>query len=257
MVNYKVRVFCEPEDEDSLGAEVRIYNEEGDNIDTILITTESQYRELASAIENIDNTYIDKTELIALLSDVENPLTINATTLGGVAAADYARLNHNDLHAGTFAPKNHASETNSYGLGDGTHYGHVKTIDNLNTASNISGEALSANQGRILNEAITALQKSLTKWTRYEIGKYGVLKVNTALHCCRFNYTRENYKITEDKVLHSGYIPEEYRPGGVVREWDSKYVMLSVNSNGDIEIATNHKSLPVTNTLRCNFIWFY
>lgn len=258
MVNYKVRVFCEPEDEDSLGAEVRIYNEEGDTIDTILITTESQYRQLAEQIENMDNTYIDMNELTALLSNTENnQLNINATTLDGLNSSDFAKLNHNEQHQGVFAPVAHASTNNKYGLATGSNYGHVKTIDNLTTASNVSGEALSAYQGNILNTAINNLKKSLTTWTKQSVGKYGTLRVNTALRLCRFSYVRENYKIVGDKVLHSGYIPKEYCPGGVVRAWDSKYVMLSVNSSGDVELATNHSSLPITNTLRCHFKWFY
>ena len=257
MVTYKARVFCEPEDGDSLGAEVRIYGEEGDVIDTILITTQSQYDQLATQIQNIDNTYIDQQELVTLLSDTENPITVNATSLGGVPAADYARLNHNDLHIGTFAPKNHASTSNGYGLGDGTNYGHTKVVNNLTTASFQSGEALSAAQGKVLNTAINNVKKSLTTWTTQSVGKYGTLRVNTALKMCRFSYVRENYKITGDKVLHDGYIPAEYRPGGVVRVWDSKYVMLSVNSSGDIELETNHSSLPIKNTLRCHFKWFY
>ena len=257
MVTYKTRVFCEPEDGDSLGAEVRIYGEEGDVIDTILITTQSQYTQLANQIQNIDNTYIDQQELVTLLNNTENPITVNATSLGGVPAADYARLNHNDLHIGTFAPKNHASTSNGYGLGDNSNYGHAKVINNLTTASYLSGEALSAAQGKVLNTAINNVQKSLTTWTRQTIGNYGVLRVNTALRCCRFNYIRSSYKITGDKKLHSGYIPEEYRPPDVVRGWDSKYNMISVNSSGDIEFATLHTNLPVTNNLKVSLIWFY
>lgn len=256
MVTYKTRVFCEPEDGDSLGAEVRIYGEEGDVIDTILITTQSQYDQLATQIQNIDNTYIDQQELVTLLSDTENPITVNATSLGGVPAADYARLNHNDLHIGTFAPKNHASTSNGYGLGDGTNYGHTKVVNNLTTASFQSGEALSAAQGKVLNTAINNVKKSLTTWNSQKLG-YGLLHVNPAIRCCRYKYERENYKITGDKKLHEATIPEEYRPKGIVRAWDSKYVCLSVNTGGDVHIETTHSQLPVINTLKVNFIWFY
>ena len=58
MVNYKVRAFYE-KDNGSVGADVVIYSDTGDVIDTILITTQCQYNQLVSRLEGIDETYID------------------------------------------------------------------------------------------------------------------------------------------------------------------------------------------------------
>lgn len=54
------------------------------------------------------------------------------------------------------APKSHAVTAATYGLGTGTNYGHVKVINNLSQASNADGTALSAYQGKVLNDLVTA-----------------------------------------------------------------------------------------------------
>ena len=53
------------------------------------------------------------------------------------------------------APTSHASSSIMYGVGTSTEYGHLKVADNLTTTT--SGTALSANQGKILNDKIKNL----------------------------------------------------------------------------------------------------
>lgn len=55
------------------------------------------------------------------------------------------------------APTSHASSANTYGLGSTSNYGHVKTINGLTQSSHSDGTALSAYQGKVLNDKITAL----------------------------------------------------------------------------------------------------
>ncbi len=57
----------------------------------------------------------------------------------------------------TKAPINHASTSNTYGLGTAANFGHVKTINGLTQASHIDGTALSAYQGKVLDDKINAL----------------------------------------------------------------------------------------------------
>ena len=52
------------------------------------------------------------------------------------------------------APTDHSSVSSGYGLGDSTHYGHVKVIDNLTTSTQNNGEVLSAYQGYQLKQLI-------------------------------------------------------------------------------------------------------
>lgn len=82
-----------------------------------------------------------------------NGVVDNSEKLGGQLPSYYATAEF----ANTRAVTSHASGATTYGCATPTLYGHVKTIDNLTTTST-TGNALSANQGRILNEKILALQ---------------------------------------------------------------------------------------------------
>jgi hypothetical protein len=53
------------------------------------------------------------------------------------------------------APTSHASTATTYGVGTTTNYGHCKTINDLNKNAYANGEALSAYQGKVLNDKIT------------------------------------------------------------------------------------------------------
>ena len=58
------------------------------------------------------------------------------------------------------APTSHASSSTMYGVGTSTEYGHLKVADNLTTTT--SGTALSANQGKVLNDSITKIENNTT-----------------------------------------------------------------------------------------------
>lgn len=58
------------------------------------------------------------------------------------------------------APTSHASSSIMYGVGTSTEYGHLKVADNLTTTT--SGTALSANQGKVLNDFITKIENNTT-----------------------------------------------------------------------------------------------
>lgn len=53
------------------------------------------------------------------------------------------------------APKSHASSANTYGVGTTANYGHCKTINNLTQSSHVNGNALSAYQGKVLDDKIS------------------------------------------------------------------------------------------------------
>jgi hypothetical protein len=53
------------------------------------------------------------------------------------------------------APTSHASTATTYGIGTTTNYGHCMTINDLNSSSYANGKALSAYQGKVLNDKIT------------------------------------------------------------------------------------------------------
>lgn len=83
-------------------------------------------------------------------SGVLTESSITTTQLGylnGVTSSIQTQLNAK-------APTSHASSATTYGVGTSSNYGHCKTINNLTRSSYVNGEALSANQGKILKDLI-------------------------------------------------------------------------------------------------------
>lgn len=240
MVDYKTRIFYENES-GMLGAEVKLYAEDGENIENIIITSESKFREIADRILEMDDTYIDNEELIQILLNAQEQLSINATSLGGMSPSDFARASHSHNN---YAQTNHASPADTYGKGTTSSYGHNKIINNVSSNSYQDGEALSAYQGKVLKDAIDAAKADLMKWESIplsghnNVANYCTLKVNPSLRLASINYSRSNLlkgagsskdennrdknpspywivgEVTNGAIfLHSdGAIPSEYAP---------------------------------------------
>lgn len=240
MVDYKTRVFYEKET-GMLGAEVKLYSEDGENIDNIIITSESKFKELADKILEMDETYIDQTELIQIISNTQSELQINATTLDGYRPADFARALHSHSD---YAQVNHSSPQDVYGKGTPANYGHNKVINNLSSAAYNDGESLAAYQGKVLNDKINEAVANLIKWEKVtlsghnNIASYCNLYVNRSLRLARVTYNRtgvlKGVASTKDNknkdknpspywlvgvatkgtiYLHTaGAIPDEYQP---------------------------------------------
>lgn len=66
--------------------------------------------------------------------------------------AGFFKIDNLTFSPNDFAPKNHASTATTYGLGTTSNYGHVKTINSLTQSSHANGTALSAYQGKVLND---------------------------------------------------------------------------------------------------------
>lgn len=63
----------------------------------------------------------------------------------------------------SLAKKSHASSDNTFGVGTAGSFGHCKVINNLTTGSYADGQALAANQGKILNDKISNLDAAACK----------------------------------------------------------------------------------------------
>lgn len=80
------------------------------------------------------------------------------------------------------AAKNHISETGEYGVADVENYGHVKLVNNLTASEYADGEALSAYQGKVLDDKIKdkANQSHASTETTFGLGNksaYGHVKL--------------------------------------------------------------------------------
>jgi len=67
------------------------------------------------------------------------------------------------------APNSHASSATTYGVGTTANYGHCKTINNLTQSSHVNGNALSAYQGKVLNDLMLA-PKTAVRYTGTVVG---------------------------------------------------------------------------------------
>ena len=234
MVNFKVRSFYE-KDTGTAGADVIIYDDVGDVVDTLLITTESTYNDLVEQLEGIDEKYLDRTDVLNILQNTSNEIVaINATTLNGLSADFYAKNNHN--HDAVYAPLPHVNVQSTEGV-----MGHVKIINNVTRDSFVNGEALAAYQGKLLNDRISSVDAKLGTCNNTDIATYDTqclkayvnpyLRVVYATFNDIFNYTtsKKNTYIATGEIVKSGY-----RPKREVHFVSSPYTHGRVTTDGKI-----------------------
>lgn len=158
-MRFETKIYNYSADEKIIGAEVTVYSEEGDKIDSIVVTDQTQLQELEEALENIDSRYVLLTALNDILANIEETNNINATKLNGHQGDEFVLLTDIQNNVVSANPKEHASSNTTYGAGSTNKYGHVKLRDNLNAANYVSGEALASHQGKVLDDKITAVKE--------------------------------------------------------------------------------------------------
>lgn len=255
MVDFKTRVYHE-ENNKIIGAEVIVYSEEGDRIGNIQITSKKDFDDLINRIDGFDETFVEKKDLQNLV----NQLTIDAATLDGYSSPDFALRDHS--HNREYAKTNHADSENSYGLASNSLFGHVKLIDNLNQTSFKDGLALSANQGKILDDKINSHAKNNQTWTKVKNGTYITVYYNSSLKLCYCIYERENYtgfnkadNVNETIIIHGeNTIPKQYQPPTrVLSPLFRPDIVMSINPDGSIR-ARSAAKLSTLN-IYCCFMW--
>lgn len=165
MVKYEAQINGKSGDE-FISADILIYDDEDKKIGTIYITDKSEFEELESKINNFSSGYITEEQLIQMLENTGNTYTINSTSILGMNGGDFVDYVIGQLKGNAdFPPRKHDSTTGEYGLGNKNTYGHVKTVNNLTTTGAYDGEALSAYQGKVLNDKIESALRTGEKLT--------------------------------------------------------------------------------------------
>lgn len=127
-----------------------------------------------------DTTYSNATTSAAGLMSAADKTKLNGIAAGaqvnsitgvkGNAETNYrtGQVNITPANVGA-APTSHASNANTYGLGNQSAYGHVKIIDSLAERAYAAGEVLSAHMGgelqKHIEDGITGTAVSRTSWT--------------------------------------------------------------------------------------------
>ena len=157
------RVFHE-KDNQVIGAEVIIYDDDGHRIDSVIVTDKTSLEDFQEKWENISNYYVvnedvslpsdlqekvDNGELTTLqdiLKNSNNTTRINATTLNGIYTSDNFSLIDHD-HDDKYCIMKHQSSTQDYGVATSSLYGHSRIVDHLEDATFNEATALSSHQG--------------------------------------------------------------------------------------------------------------
>ena len=269
------RVFHE-NDNQVIGCEVIIYDNYNEVIDTICITDQTTLKKYIDNWDNISQYYVLRgdvelpEELQALVdagqptlqSVLENPreaTTINATTLAGSQASDFASADHN--HGSAYCNTKHDSSNKDYGISTNDLYGHCKIADRLTDSTYTEATALSSHQGYVLNQSIKDLQ-SRNAWSSVKTkGSYIKYRVNSDLRLIVCNYNRSDYtgmKNSTGKIeLHpAGTIPSSYAPTSrVITPMYRGDVTLYYGTDGSISLynLTKIKSM----NLHAQVMWHY
>lgn len=90
MVDFKSKIYYEDNDE-VIGAEITVYSEQGDNIGNIQVTSKTDFDDLKSKLDGLDEEYVRLDNLGSNISQ----LNINAATLSGFSSTDFALIDHN------------------------------------------------------------------------------------------------------------------------------------------------------------------
>lgn len=168
MVTFQTNVINKSADE-IIGCEVTIYSESGDKIESIHIADEKGFKELQEKIDNLEGDFVTVSSLSTTLKNENNSDAINAGLLNGKKSDYYAIREHS--HGDEYLSNSHAIERAGK-----DNYSHVRLIDNLTTTSYQNGEALSAHQGKVLNDKITAITPNIEKkqlHSKFELVKNG------------------------------------------------------------------------------------
>lgn len=174
MTDFEVKVIKNyGTDSDKLiGCDVVLYDST-DKIETITIMNAEQAQKLVDRVDGLDTAYLTMSDLIEFCANSTQSNEINANKLNGFSSDKFSK----DGHTHSYLEKSHADLK-----GTSSNYGHVQVIDNLNSTDS-TGKALSAKQGKLLNDKLNDLtsieEKDLhSKWKLIRCGNVVNLIVN-------------------------------------------------------------------------------
>lgn len=157
LMDIESEVYYKDNNGDLIGANVLIYNDTEDIVEKIVIVEEKCLQALKDTLNNLDKTYLHKEELIKILTNEKEDTEINATHLNNMNSADFALRKHTHDE---YATKNHSSSKPDHGLSSTSEYGHCRVRNDLTAPTYIKGEALSAYQGQVIGNRLTAVEST-------------------------------------------------------------------------------------------------
>ena len=203
---------------------------------------------------NIHDILLNNMDYTDTLKSYEDSggVVINASHFDGKPSHEYSLdgHKHND-----YLPNTHVGT-----IGNATTRGHVKVINNLKSNEG-SGSALSAKQGKVLNESISKLNKTVrNSWNTVKRGNFITLRYNPLLHLCVCSYNRNKYTgfkaDTGTQPLHRKGALYEYAPTtNVHTPLHRGDIVMSFFTDGSVKVhnLTKHDSVDI----KCQVMWYY
>ena len=143
-----------------VSADVTLYNDENVIVKKICITDESTLKELEERVIECETNYYDRDEITNILKNDNLTYNINATTVAGKDLTHVVTMEDIERLLNGKSDKPHAViNGDEYGKGSTSKYGHVRLVNNLGSSAFVDGEALAANQGKIINDLINTVQE--------------------------------------------------------------------------------------------------
>ena len=232
-----------------VSADIMLYNEDDVTVKEMCITDKSTLQELIRKITEFEQTYCKHDQVKNVLENKNLIYKINAKTLNGKTDGDFATFTEiNELKTNK-ADKNHATTNGDiYGKAEQNKYGHVKLINSLSNSSFANGEALSANQGKILKDNIDNVNSNLNNTKSKTDELYGyrdyVLRIARNKNGVIEGWNNCTLALnTGDKIRLKLEVPSGVTPPG-----GEKYVYIYVsgvtyrrqlNSNLEVDMSIN------------------
>lgn len=244
---------------------------DGTEISEFTVSDATRLNTLIADLEKFDNKYVSYSQLIDVLLNNHSEVTINATTLNGMASDKYAKTD--DLKKYSTVPTDHSSITTTYGVGDKSEYGHLKITDDLNT--NSSDTALSAKGAKTLNDTVSTLSSNAQKnslriflgrnrtdhgeqGTTLNIHKGEIIYAHVVCDIPNYDYTKLTVVFYINGVAYTRKVGSDGKTlnaggtafGGLTINLENKdgyFVTAFVRGNDQLNTASDNKLLNVGN----------
>lgn len=132
------------------------------------VATSNNYNDLDNKPNIPSGVVVDTAMSSTSTNAVQNKVIQSALNGKANSSHTHAKSEITDFPT-SMTPTSHASTATTYGLGTTSNYGHVKTINGLTQSSHSNGTALSAYQGKVLNDKIDGKADTSHNHTTSEI----------------------------------------------------------------------------------------
>ena len=153
------------------------FNANADFIDAAYVEIQDDIKDINIKLENGTGDYTVEAIKNASVSTsmLDSDLIPKVNESGTLRTISYSYFKEwlKSYFETVFPPRKHSNESGGFGMGSNTEYGHVRAIGNLNQNIYTVGDALAANQGKVLADRIstkaenTALNSHVSAHTQH------------------------------------------------------------------------------------------